>query len=132
VIELLVLELFSRVRMFDFFAYFVRQLEEIIKDAMPLGSMLLFITLAQMLLFWILDQNSAEPKYAGFAGLGRCFIDSYRLSIGDFEVTGSFIDNTDYIIVFWIIFFIGTLISLLVILNMVVALMGATFERVNE
>ena len=126
------LELFSRVRIFDFFAYFVRQLEEIVKDALPLGSMLLFITLSQMLLFWILDQNSDKPKYEGFTGLGRCFIDSYRLSIGDFEVAGSFVDNTDYIIVFWIIFFMGTLISLLVILNMVVALMGSTFERVNE
>ena len=94
--------------------------------------MLLFITLSQMLLFWILDQNSYKPKYEGFTGLGRCFIDSYRLSIGDFEVAGSFVDNTDYIIVFWIIFFMGTLISLLVILNMVVALMGSTFERVNE
>ena len=126
------LELFSRVRIFDFFAYFVRQLEEIVKDALPLGSMLLFITLSQMLLFWILDQNSDKPKYEGFTGLGRCFIDSYRLSIGDFEVAGSFVENTKYIIVFWIIFFMGTLISLLVILNMVVALMGSTFERVNE
>ena len=35
-------------------------------------------------------------------------------------------------VVFWIIFFCGTLISLLIILNMVIAVMGGTFERVSD
>lgn len=39
------LELFSRIRIFDFFAYFVRQCTEICKDAMPLASMLGIIVL---------------------------------------------------------------------------------------
>ena len=60
-IILCMLELFSRIRIFDFFAYFVRQLNEIVYDAMPLGTMLGFIILAQTLLFWILDMNSREP-----------------------------------------------------------------------
>ena len=41
-----VLELFSRIRVFDFFAYFVRQIQEITIDALPLGAMLFFIVLA--------------------------------------------------------------------------------------
>ena len=41
-----VIELFSRVRVFDFFAYFVRQIQEITIDALPLGAMLFFIVLA--------------------------------------------------------------------------------------
>lgn len=125
-------ELFTRIRIFDFFAYFVRQLNEIVIDALPLGTMLGFIVLAQTLLFWILDQNTIEPNYAGFAGFGNCLIDSYRLALGDFEVTGSFDGNLENEIVFWLIFFIGTLISLLIILNMVIAVMGGTFERVSE
>jgi len=40
------LELFSRIRIFDFFAYFVKQLSEICIDAMPLGCMLAFIVIA--------------------------------------------------------------------------------------
>lgn len=59
-------------------------------------------------------------------------IDSYRLALGDFEIAGNFQENTDYIICFWIIFFVGTLISLLVILNMVIAVMGTAFEKVSE
>ena len=52
------IELFSRIRVFDFFAYFVRQVMEIVEDALPLGTMLAFIVLTQTFLFWILDQNS--------------------------------------------------------------------------
>ena len=39
------LELFSRIRIFDFFALFVRQCTEICIDAMPLASMLGIIVL---------------------------------------------------------------------------------------
>ena len=50
-----VIEMFSRVRIFDFFAYFVRQVQAIMIDAAPLGSMLAVVVLTQTLLFWILD-----------------------------------------------------------------------------
>ena len=52
-------ELFSRIRIFDFFAYFVRQVVEIIVDALPLGTMLGLIVVVQTILFWIIDQNSS-------------------------------------------------------------------------
>ena len=54
------IELFTRVRIFNFFAYFVRQLNEIVKDALPLGTMLGCIVFAQTLLFWILDMNAID------------------------------------------------------------------------
>ena len=60
-IVLNLLELFSRIRIFNFFAYFVRQLTEICSDAMPLATMLSLIVLAQTLLFWILDMNTHDP-----------------------------------------------------------------------
>ena len=82
------------------------------------------------MIFWVLDQNSTEQKYQGFEGFGFCMIDSYRLSLGDFWIAENFVGNTDYILIFWCIFFIATLISLLIILNMVIAVMGGTFGRV--
>ena len=39
-------ELSVRIRIFDFFAYFVRQCREIVFDALPLGTMLGFQILA--------------------------------------------------------------------------------------
>ena len=40
------IELFNRIRIFDFFAYFVRQVGEIVIDAQSLGAMLGFIVVA--------------------------------------------------------------------------------------
>ena len=125
-------ELFNRIRIFKFFANFIRQIEYIVYDASALGAMLGFIVVAQALLFWILDFNSYERVYVGAYGLVLIFVDSYRLALGDFEIREEFVGNTDNILIFWAIFCIGTLISLLVILNMVIAVMGGTFNRVAE
>ena len=95
------IELSSRIRIFSYFAYFVAQLINIIYDAMPLGAMLAFIIVCQTVLFWILDQNSIEAKYEGMTGFGNVLIDSYRLSLGDFEITGNFVDNTKNIMIFY-------------------------------
>ena len=61
-------ELFNRIRIFDFFAGFVRQMEEIVIAAQSLGAMLGLIVIAQAVLFWILDLNSYERAYAGAFG----------------------------------------------------------------
>ena len=84
----------------------------------------------------MLDQNSVEPAYSDLSGFFMCMIDSYRLALGDFEVVGNFFgdegNNSEFKVIFWFIFFVGTLVSLLIILNMVIAVMGATFERVDS
>ena len=48
-------QLFYLIRIFDFFAAFVRQLVEIMNDMLPIGSVLLFVVCAQGLLFYVLD-----------------------------------------------------------------------------
>ena len=59
-------------------------------------------------------------------------IDSYRLALGDFEVTSTFEDHEQLTILFWLVFFFGTVTSLLIILNMVIAVMSSTFARVES
>ena len=49
-------ELFSRIRVFDYFAYFVRQVTKITLDALPMGAMVAFIELIGALGLWILEQ----------------------------------------------------------------------------
>ena len=58
-------------------------------------------------------------------------MNSYRLTLGDFEITGFFGDGGFYDFFFWVVFVLGTLVSLLILLNMVIAVMSATFERVE-
>jgi len=52
------------------------------------------------------------------------FINTYRLTLGDFEMAGyKTIDNG----FFWVLFFIGTIVSMLILLNMVIAVMSEAF-----
>ena len=138
-IQLIVLELFNRIKIFNFFAYFVRQVQAIIVDALPLSSMLGVIVLTQTLLFWLLAMNAQSDtdakKYSGINGFFECLTDSYRLAYGDFDFAENFTSGNEeqvfYTFVFWFIFFIGSLISMLIILNMVIAVMTGTYTRIE-
>ena len=66
-----------------------------------------------------------------------CFIDSYRYALGDFAITeypegDEEGENMERGVVFWLVFLLGTLMSLLILLNMVIAVMGGAFEDVNS
>lgn len=68
-ILLLFCECFNQVRIFDFFAYFVRSMTEIVKDSAQIGTMLAYIVLAQTILFWLLDAVDSNSSYTGWRGL---------------------------------------------------------------
>ena len=57
-ISLMNFQLFYLIRIFDFFAAFVRQLIEIMIDMAPVSSVLLFVVCAQGLLFYVLDMST--------------------------------------------------------------------------
>ena len=58
-------------------------------------------------------------------------IASYRMSVGDFDIIDTFEDNS-HKVTFWLIFIVGNLVSLLIILNMVIAVMSESFASVQE
>ena len=103
----------------------------IIYYSAQIGVMLFLQIGVWAILFWILDQTSGESKtYSG--GIGMAFLDSYRLALGDFgDLIVRFEDNK-FKYTFWFLFLVGTIISLLIILNMVIAVMSSTFEQVQE
>ena len=120
-------------RFFEFFEQFSLQLDEIIKASRPLAFMLGFIILIWSLLLWVLDQNSNESNYKGFIGFSMALVDSYLLALGEFDWGGKFTedDNSSNLILFWVIFCIGSVLSLLIILNMVIAVMQEAFDKVD-
>ena len=127
----MMLEFPNQLKIFAFFSPFCRALSETIQDSAQILFMLLLIVFFQMFMLWVLDANSDQPAYGeGSSGFWPAFIDSYRMSVGDFEVVGTFEGRESFL--FWAIFLIGNLVSLLIILNMVIAVMSATFERVQE
>jgi len=121
--------LIHQVRIVDFFAAFVREFMEIIKASLPLASMLFSIVFVQGVCFYILAENTEDGEKL-YKNIWMAWTDSYRLTLGDFEVAETFA-NTTTPILFWILFVVGTIISLLVLLNMVIAVMGSSFQRVQ-
>ena len=82
-----------------------------------------------------MDENSIEPVYRseGISGFIKSLLDSYALVVGDFEpIQTVFVDNTDYEWLFWTIFFFGTVISMLLLLNIVIGVMSMSLTEVVE
>ena len=117
------IELVNQLRIFDYFSPFVRSLEEIFVDSAQIIAMFSIIVFFQGIIIWTLDN---QITYPGMKGLGNSFIQSYFLALGDFGVSESF-DGAKLEWLFWIIFIITTYLSLLIILNMVIAIMDGTF-----
>ena len=57
-------------------------------------------------------------------------LNNYITAIGDYETDGFKTDGGDVII--WILFIMATFISQVTFLNMLIAIMGDTFDRVSE
>ena len=77
---------------------------------------------------FILARNG-EPRYTG-GNFWFGIIDSYRTGIGDFR-TDDYENNRDEILV-WVIWLMNTFLIFIVLLNMLIAIISDTFERVHE
>jgi hypothetical protein len=74
-------QLLNLLRIFDFFAAFVRSLLEIVGDSAQIGSMLAFVVLTLSFLFYVLDLNSEEPAYTGDDTVTTAFIGYFTVVI---------------------------------------------------
>lgn len=80
-------------------------------------------------MFYVLQGNNSEDNGGNFSYF-EALILSYRFALGDSAVIDEF-DGAPNQIVFWLIFFIMSVIQVLIILNMVVAVMSSTFDEVT-
>ena len=125
---ILYFKLFYFLRIFFETGYLIRMIIEIIKDMKNFVGVLMIATIAFANSFYILGRNSEEGNLAG-EDVWAAFIFSYKMGLGDFNTDG--FETVDEEIL-WIIFVINTLIILVVLLNLVIAIMGDTFDRVQE
>ena len=93
-------------------------------------SVFMIATMAFANAFYILGRNSSDDA-GNLAGskITDAFIFVYRMGIGDFQ-TGGFGTRDEEIL--WIIFLFNTILVLVVLLNLVIAIMDETFDRVQE
>ena len=106
----------SYFRMFQGTRYMVRLLSEVVNDMQTFFIILFYSTLAFTFIFYVKD---AELPFLIYLTV------SYRLDLADFN-TDSF-EASD-----WIIFFFSTVIGPLIMMNLLISIMGTTYERVKE
>mmetsp|Transcript_12932 Transcript_12932/g.14849 ORF Transcript_12932/g.14849 Transcript_12932/m.14849 type:complete len:237 (+) Transcript_12932:5334-6044(+) len=89
---------------------------------------LLIAILAFANAFYILGRNSPDANFTG-NNIWDAFIFSYRMGLGDFNTDGFGTSDEGLI---WTLWFLNTIIILIILLNLVIAIMGDTFDRVQE
>lgn len=102
---------------------------EIISDMRYFVLVLMLAVLAFGNSFYILGRNdTSETPFSG-STYPLAFIMSWRMGTGDFDST-TFATRDEVLI--WILWFLNTLIINIIFFNLVIALMGDTFERVQS
>ena len=121
--------LFYFLRIFYATAALVRMIVEITYDMRYFIVILLMAVLAFANGFFILSRNEQENGFID-NWFYKAFIFSYRLGLGDFDTEG-FEGRSDEMLI-WVLWFVNTIIILIVLLNLLIAIMGDTFDRVQE
>lgn len=74
------------------------------------------------------DKDIEESQF--IKTFSQAFIYSYRLGLGDFDLDPYSVSTNS--IILHILFILSSLFSAVILLNMLVAIMGESFNRVNE
>lgn len=106
-------------RVFKKTRYMIRMLTEIFYDMVPFVIVLIFSTFAFTFLFLVLSPLSTEKTFI------EALIHSYLLLFGAF-------DYNSYSSVEWCCFYVATVVNPLMMFNLLVAIMGETYNRVQE
>ncbi len=116
---------FSFFRIFN--ANLINLIVEILKDMKYFVGVLMIAILAIGNAFDILDPFYADEEAYPGNTIWRSLIFSYNISIGAFE-TDTFPQKNDWII--QTLWFLQSLINFVILLNMLIAAMGDTYDRV--
>lgn len=123
------LKLFYFGRIFFVTAAMIRMVIEITYD-MRIFLVIFILTVAGFAhCFFLIARNYDKDDLFTGNTLWRAFIYSYRQILGDFD-TEAYVDTDKYYLYF--IWILSTLIALIIFLNLLIAIMGDTFDRVQE
>jgi hypothetical protein len=128
---LLWVKLFYFLRIFHPTAAFIRMITEIVKDMTTFTFILILAIIAFANCFYIID-GGVSPGTNRVSGenLYLTLLNTYSTGLGDFatdEYTSS-----PHEVLLWVFFYLCTLLIQIVLLNLLIALMGDTFDKVQE
>lgn len=125
------IKVFYWMRLFKQTAQFITLIKETLIDIKMFALMVVIIMLAFANFFYImnLNQNGVVVERTGNSYIDA-FLMIYLLALGEFGLDG-FDSGIDVYIV-WIFFGLASFLVIIVFMNMLIAIMGDTFERVQS
>lgn len=133
-ILLMWVKMFYWMRLFKPFSAFIRMITEIIKDVKVFLVMLLISLFAFANIIFVLNWNRIKDGeamiYDDLVGSPPidAIIHAYLTGLGDFGKDNYSEDNSRVV---WIMFILATLIVQLIFMNLLIAIMGESFGRIN-
>lgn len=136
-IFILYIKFFYWLRLFDSTAAFIRMLKEIVLDIVPFLTFLVVCVAMFSNTFLIFDQSRRlQGRYDeriieevfGIPWIDA-FVRSYLVGLGEFGMENFSGEGGSLI---WIFFLLATFITQLLFMNLLIAIMGDTFDRVQE
>mmetsp|Transcript_28267 Transcript_28267/g.27957 ORF Transcript_28267/g.27957 Transcript_28267/m.27957 type:complete len:234 (+) Transcript_28267:1417-2118(+) len=108
-------------RVFKAMRTLVNLVQEVYKDVVFFLSILFYSTIALALIAFVLVQEPSDDNYFFHA-----VTQAYQTNLGDYP------GIEDYGMYFWLYFFMFTVINPIIMLNLIINLMGDTFNRVED
>lgn len=126
------LKFFYWMRLFKSFSAFIRMITEIIKDIQVFIVMFVISLAAFANVIFILNLNRAagDSLYEPLIGVAPidAMIHAYLTGLGDFNDQNYSSENATVV---WVMFIVATLIVQLIFMNMLIAIMQASFSRIT-
>jgi len=129
------MKLFQRFRLFDSTSFYMRLIQETLWSIryfflIYVVTNLMFANATYILNHTRTDENQINTR-AFNNQISDAILSQYMVSLGDFSIAANFNDG-EFGVLLWIILLLGSFISMLTILNMLIAIMGDTFDAVSE
>lgn len=133
------IKIFYWMRLFRSTAYYVKLIAQTIEDCLTFTLMVFIILLAFTSFFYILNMNlegtkdaeSYARRYVGdHSHYANALLTSYLIYLGEFKY-GKFSKGPNKYSV-WVMFVLCSFLTNVVFMNMLIAIMGKTFEDVNQ
>ena len=111
------------------FAYLIRMIGMVISDMSPFLVVMLVLLIAFADAFYSESNNTCSPDSEEDRCIGSFFaaiVHSYTTALGEFDT------YPDWSLIAWALFFICTVFNLIVMLNLLIAIIGATYGVVSN
>lgn len=110
-------------RISDKTRYLIRMITETFADIVPFLLIFFSSTITFALLFYVVEKSD---------NFSNTFVIAYRLNFNDFSGIMPNGYSDDLSLTFWIIFFLASIMNPIILLNMLIAIMSDTYDRVQE